>query len=265
MKDTFDSQRFWKYLVYDVSNAVERQGVSTLILGFMPFLMMCLMLVIHLIFGGSVTDDTTMYRIMPAIVIAVALMIFPGRVWGNVTSRKGGQAWIGIPASAFEKTLSMAVICCVIFPAVIVAALYLSHLLLTLFIPGMESFIFSELGNLVSEDSDGMVVYFGGIQLVYASWCSGILLFALGALVFKKNKVGMTIISLFGLSMVLSLVTLLFLRAFGLEFDGDFAREIEMDPKQALNVINAITNVSFLAVIGATIAGIFFKIKTLKA
>ena len=97
--------------------------------------------------------------------------------------------------------------------------------------------------------------------ILFLDWVSSILTFVLGALCFKKSKVGKTILCLFAFSTILSTIAMIFFGHNGPDFIGFFD---DMDPIKAASIINWFLNINFTVIIGGLLAGIYYRLRTLK-
>ena len=88
------------------------------------------------------------------------------------------------------------------------------------------------------------------------------LVFFLGALCFKKSKVGKTILCLFAFSTVLSTLSMVFFGQYGPTYINVF--DSDVDPVQLLTGLNWFLNIYFIVVIGGLMGGIYYRLRTLK-
>ena len=266
MQEVFDIRRFGKYFAYDLNRACTRYGLTALIIGLMPILIYLIGSFLSLIFGGDGWDSASFYQSWPIVAVIILVMSFGPRVYGAVTDRKLGTEWITLPASVPEKTLSLLLITCVVLPACMLALLSLGNWLVSLFVPGVDPFL--SFDNLIHYnqrfgDVDGSFV---NLRLIlWLTWCENILFFTLGALCFKRNKVGKTLLCAIGIGLAMSLLTMLFFHTTSLSGDdverffGDF------DAARALAWINTALNLFYGVVFVLLIGGIYARIKTIKA
>jgi hypothetical protein len=268
MKEIFDFNRFGKYFSYDLNRAVTRYGLTALIIGLMPILFLLFGFVFAFIFGKEFTQSSSLYQSWPIAAFLILVMSFGPRVWGGVTDRKQGTEWIALPASAFEKTLSLLLITCVVLPACMLALLCLGNWLVSLSVPGIDPFLsFDKLLHInhldIFEDGDGS--FFNVGLILWLNWCENILIFTLGALCFKRNKVGKTILCLIGLGILLSTAMMLIFHT--TNFDSESFTQLfgDFDAARAQTWINVTLNVIYGVVFVLLIGGIYARIKTIKA
>lgn len=263
MKEIFDVNRFGKYFAYDVRSAVSTFGLPMLILGLWPFIWLIFSYLLSFIFGQDISSDQTS-RIWPYVTMVIVGLTFGARVYGGVTDRRKGTDWIALPASALEKTLSLLLVTCVVAPAALLALTAVSNALVSLSVPDFRALLpFKTLGSLISERTDGN--YFNIPLILWLNWCENILFFTLGALCFKRNKVGKSILCYIGLALLIGIVMMLTFQTTSLDSE-DVERLLgEADPARMQTWINVALNVIYAVVFTLLIGGIWARIKTIKA
>lgn len=263
MKEIFDVNRFGKYFAYDVRSAVSTFGLPMLILGLWPFIWLIFSYLLSFIFGQDISSDQTS-RIWPYVTMVIVGLTFGARVYGGVTDRRKGTDWIALPASALEKTLSLLLVTCIVAPAALLALTAVSNALVSLSVPYFGEILpFKTLGSLISERTDGN--YFNIPLILWLNWCENILFFTLGALCFKRNKVGKSILCYIGLVLLIGIVMMLTFQTTSLDSE-DVERLLgEVDPARVQTWINVALNVIYAVVFTLLIGGIWARIKTIKA
>ena len=263
MKEIFDVNRFGKYFAYDVRSAVSTFGLPMLILGLWPFIWLIFSYLLSFIFGQDISSDQTS-RIWPYVTMVIVGLTFGARVYGGVTDRRKGTDWIALPASALEKTLSLLLVTCVVAPAALLALTAVSNALVSLSVPDFRALLpFKTLGSLISERTDGN--YFNIPLILWLNWCENILFFTLGALCFKRNKVGKSSLCYIGLALLIGIVMMLTFQTTSLDSE-DVERLLgEVDPARVQTWINVALNVIYAVVFTLLIGGIWARIKTIKA
>ena len=263
MKEIFDVNRFGKYFAYDVRSAVSTFGLPMLILGLWPFIWLIFSYLLSFIFGQDISSDQTS-RIWPYVTMVIVGLTFGARVYGGVTDRRKGTDWIALPASALEKTLSLLLVTCVVAPAALLALTAVSNALVSLSVPYFGEILpFKTLGSLISERTDGN--FFNIPLILWLNWCENILFFTLGALCFKRNKVGKSILCYIGLALLIGILMMLSFHTTSLDSE-DVERLLgEVDPARVQTWINVALNVIYAVVFTLLIGGIWARIKTIKA
>ena len=236
-----------------------------IIVALMPLWFFVVTQLFSLVFNGRLTTMG-----MPAIGTAyivsfmIAVILFPNRHYGRLTDKKAGSDWLLVPASGFEKFLSLVLVCCLGAPILWLAVAAASDGLLTVLLPtyynGMGLYkIVDGFGYLLSEFKTTNVSFaMSSPWSIYLSWCSCILTFALGAIFFKKNKVGYTILALMGIGILLSLSA-------GIFFGGDINIDTENITEDGLmQTLNAFVWITYVVEFTLLLLGIYFRIKTIK-
>ena len=266
MQEVFDIRRFGNYFAYDLNRACTRYGLTALIIGLMPILVYLIGSFFSLIFGGDAWDSASLYQSWPIVAFIILVMSFGPRVYGAVTDRKLGTEWITLPASVPEKTLSLLLITCVVLPACMLALLSLGNWLVSLFVPDVDPFLsFDNLIHINERFGDADGSFFNMGLILWLSWCENILIFTLGALCFKRNKVGTTLLCCIGAGLLIAILMMLFFHPTSLSGDdierffGDF------DTARAETWINVTLNLIYGVVFALLIGGIYARIKTIKA
>lgn len=269
MNDVFKFDRFGNYFLYDLRNAWNNYGISLIIVGCLPIVMFALIQVTARFTTGAFIDNSLPVQIISiATAFLIVTLTFPAKVYGKYTEKRAGSAWLMLPASSFEKWLSLILITCVVLPVCFFAVLFISDGLLGVIFPNnWPSPLVSSISSLNAElyaETDGLVsVNWSAIAVV--SWIENILCFVLGALIFKKAKVGKTFLALFVIGSLFSWIsTLLF--GFAHLTSGDL-NLLSQDPDLVglFNHFNLLISVIAILYIGGCAAGIFARIKTMKA
>ena len=264
MKEIFDVKRFGKYFAYDVRSAVSNYGLTMLILGFWPVIWLLFGHLLSFLFGQDVLLSDQTLRIWPAVVVFIVCLSFGARVYGGVTDRRKGTEWISLPASALEKTLSLLLVTCVVAPAVLLALTAFSNALVSLFVRGFGSILpFKTMGSLIGAKADGNFINLP--LILWLNWSENILFFTLGALCFKRNKVGKTILCYIGLALLAGIVMMLCFHTTNLDEETIKRFFGEFDPARAQTWLNVALNLIYSVVFVVLIGGIYARIKTIKA
>ena len=280
MKNVFDFKRFGKYFTYDLNNAWSNFGVSALVTGLLPLIFLVFFVIFGLIFDGRVSEfPAPVKTILPFVMFVIMILSAPVKLYGSLTERKAGSDWLMIPASSFEKFLSMALMLCIVLPVVIFGLFALCDLLLGWLVPVYGGSIVKQIpstlsgaasmsGNIIDGIPSSGFTVGGLVALAFLTWCASILPFGLGAVCFKKGKAAKTILCIFALEMVLSILLVLFFKGgydSGYDF-GQFLSRIfgEMTAGKLQFLANFLINLNFLIVVGGLLTALFFRIKTLK-
>lgn len=210
MNNTFSFERFGKVLAMDFRNYIRNYGISLIVLCSMPIAWWLLSLIFGAEFG------TTGRGLLMFMIIYIASILAPAKVYGKVNQPREGVAFAILPASALEKFLSMFLYCAILTPAVCFVGGWAIDSLLTLLpFGGFKEFVNMFGINTVFSSLESVE---GGVQLMeiltpFKLWFSiiaGLLfwiaIFMLGNMIFKKRKVGKTLACYLGFSYVIGTV-----------------------------------------------------------
>lgn len=219
-KDIFNLNRFGRYLVTDIKNAIARYGVSLLVMATISLTGYLLVGFFTMIIGTgwhSVGEAGRMF--MMAITYLVLVITAPAKIYGFITDKKEGSSFLMIPASSLEKTISMVLVCCVIVP--------LSFFVVYTSIDQLICLVDGRCGDsilvTVSEGKSLLLDAFEKIRiesnntvpdysnlarpwLYLDDFVQSLLVFLLGALMFKSSKPAKTVGCLILLSIALSMI-----------------------------------------------------------
>ena len=218
MSNLFNIKRFYAFVCKEFRELPGKYGLTILSMigGYLVLLLLLMML------GISVSPFTRMTVIM--VYVMITIIFAPSKLYGNVNHARKGLCYAMLPVSALEKTISMFVINFLCTSILITAGLFAADMLLYLIVPSrMEGFLLNyETARLFGEEL---------IELFFLQS-----IFILGNMVFKRQKVARTFISLIGIGFLLGLVMLLVFRAIGLENIERFADSILAEfPKEIDN------------------------------
>ena len=276
MKNVFDFKRFGKYFAYDLNNAWSNYGISALVIGLLPLIMLIFSVVFELILKGETTPMPLQVKVVLfSIAFLVVILSAPVKLYGRLTERRVGSDWLMIPASPFEKFLSMAIMLCIVLPVAVFGLFAVCDLLLGWIVPAYGGSIVRQTAGdfpgamtLVTSMNGTGITGVGVIALVFLSWCASILPFGLGAVCFKKGKAAKTILCIFALEVILSsLLVIIFKGGYDSGFDmGQWLGRVmgDMTAGKVQFLINLFINVSYLVVVGGLLVALFFRIKTIK-
>lgn len=278
MNKTFSLSRFSHYFIYDFRRWAVSYGPTLLLMAAMPLIQYTLILVYSLIFNQTWETPGETTRIVVACITTCLLMLtYPASVYGFVTDKRAGSAFQLIPASVFEKFLSMILNTVFVVPAIF-GALYLTLDAIICLVDGTCG------GTLFSCAVDGIkaIVSFAftsdapikvSLLSIFMNSSLIALFFLLGALLFKKHKILYPILVIVGLNMLFSML-------FGLVFSSGLidpeilikwaARRMEpclMDPNflnWAIPMYNILATIWDFILFGGFLTAIYFRLKTIK-
>lgn len=263
MNKIFSFDRFWKYFKYDLVNAKSNFGLSTLILGFLPLMVYIVSNLFSLVFTGRwlpVEGSQAFGGVAMGATFIISSIVLGVKLYGNLTDKKAGSSWIMIPASTFEKFLSMFLIVFIIVPVCLAALLVVSDLILSL-LPGYTP-VASWINKVVSSMADnGVTVKY--LPMIWLMWGQYALAFLLGAIIFKRAKVAKTILWMFIISTVFGIV---FTKILGMTDMAEYFMNgiSEASISGVQSKINWWLNISWIGWVAVLAAGIFWRLKTIK-
>ncbi len=275
MSDFFDLKRFGKFMTYELNNAKASCGLSILVMGLLPAILFTFFEIFCFIFTRHFQPlDMEVKKICFSFCILILVMSIPAKMYGRLTERRKGSDWLMIPASTFEKFLSMVLVMCVVIPVSFFALSGCCDWLLSVMFPEhygasqtLELFrrisLFGSFGN----DSTGLIEpsLAGVIWMLLGSMWVNILAFTLGAICFKRGKAGKTILCYFALSILLSTILVTFFGHGGSFDSDDFDNLISnMTAQKAQHIFNFVINSAFFVMLGGLLTAIYFRIKTIK-
>ncbi len=223
MSNFFNFNRFLKVFNYDFKNSISNFGLSALLLAIGP--LFCYAIVSFMSFllahntwmGGPVLGA----RIGCFVAISIFfVLMFPSKVYGHLTDKKAGSSYIMLPASSFEKFISMILNVLIIFP-VFYFVVYLGlDYLLCLVDPSCGNSLLVA-AQKASSDLYLATNWFLNISIFRCiiSLFEVLLAFLLGAIYFKKRKISGVILVYIALSCVLSSLMFFFFGTTNFKFE----------------------------------------------
>ncbi len=241
--EVFDLGRVWRYFRYDVVSCISGQGLSLLVVSVMPLFLLFVTGIVSVIFtpSHSWTFPQESLRVIALVFSVIFVVIqFPTRMYGALTEKKYGSQWILLPASRLEKFLSMMIVSLVLVPFAFMLVYGLSDYLAALLDPAGEPMLFG--AKAFGEDASLLSAGAGGLWIGWNYIASSIIVFLLGAVVFKKRKVALTFLCFIAFFMVVSTIFALVAKSWDWEqiiknLDIKYA---ELTYSQLVNKINAI-------------------------
>ena len=265
MNNIFDIKRFGKYFLYDLRNAKNNYGLSLLIIGTLSISSFVIYELFSLIFTQSFTEVPVAMKYMVFFISITVVLLGAGtKIYGNLTEKRAGSNFLMLPASTFEKWLSMGLILSIILPVILLALQLGSDALASFIFPNtygdrlLELIAMQELKDNLIEN--GIRINWTGILLL--EWSEYVLTFALGAICFKKSKIAKTILCIFGLSMIFSTIGMIFIGHSGTLYFNWFDQFDS--PAKAVSALNWLINITFFVMVGGLLGGIYYRLRTLK-
>jgi hypothetical protein len=246
MNKTFDIKRFGKYFAYDIKSIWKENSIFLLVWCLLPVFIYLVYMFFSFVGGGLQTFISGELSRPPialrgglfATAAILFIMVFPSKAFGFITEKAKGSSWLMLPASRFEKYLSMMLISLVLVPLAFFLTYLLSDALVCLVDGKCGGSIFSSWSIINNIDPSEEDIKLGGNGLWFiVSWVlQTSSIFLLGALLFKKSKVLKTILSLFVISMLLSIIMVTVVKVFHIDFPDMGIRFVEWAKKHADNM-----------------------------
>src|SRR5574344_861054 len=264
MSDFFNFNRFQKVFNYDFKNNISNFGLSALLLACGPLFcyaiasVMSFLLAHYTWMGGPVLSA----RIGCFVAISICfLLMFPSKVYGFITDKRAGSSYLMIPASSFEKFISMMLNVLIIFPAFyLLVYAGLDYILCQLDPHCGNSLLYAaqQASTNLSLTTNSFLDI--SIFRCFLSMFEILLAFLLGAIYFKNRKISMVILIYIALCIFTSITIFTFL--------GNRPWEMGIsDANYAYHYANAYSWLSKIFQILITIGlmtWVYFRVKTIK-
>lgn len=266
--NTFSINRFGAFFLYEIKKAWSSCGWSLLIICLLPliaflgFEVFASLTRLHWVDGNSAISYISLFA-----AICVAVMIFPSKIYGEITDKKAGSNYLMIPASTLEKFLSMVLVTCLVLPAAFTVGFFTVEAFVSL-IPGYGQPIILSATKAMEEVSyfftESVDLSINPYLSLYAEWCSTILCFTLGAIFFEKSKTAKTILAMMILGFVLSSVAVSLLQV--IDFTGDAFQDFcaSFDIEKLHLYFNIVVIGFNLVGFAVLFTAIYYRLRTLK-
>lgn len=248
--DVLNMNRFGRYLVTDIKNAIARYGISFLIMATISLTSYLLVGFFAAIVGtGWYSLELAPRTVIMGITLIILTITAPAKIFGFVTDKKEGSSFLMIPASSLEKTLSMIIVCCVIVPFAFFAVyMSLDQILCLIDSRCGDSIaiavnsgqtLLNEAFHKASLESQNIIPDYSSFSSVWMyldDLAQGFLIFLLGALLFKSSKPAKTIGCLILLSIALSMIVTPIITHGAMEKFKEAAANSNMTPEELFNM-----------------------------
>ncbi|MBQ6952848.1 MAG: hypothetical protein IJP81_02940, partial [Bacteroidales bacterium] len=114
--EVFNGSRFWNYFKYDATQMVRNHMRAAIGIGLSGLIVYVIVVGFCLLFNGEWTGPGIKARFMVFYVASVILQLYQTRTYGYLTEKRKGSAWLMLPASTFEKWLSMILMTLIVIP-----------------------------------------------------------------------------------------------------------------------------------------------------
>lgn len=285
--NTFNFNRFGKFLASDLRHCLANYGLSMLLMSMMGLIIYIGTVTMGLVFNGAWDGPGVGFRLTVFIITMFVLMTsMPVKCYGGLTDKKTGSAWLMLPVSRLEKYLSMIINTVFIIPLATGSVYVLVDSLLCgldptcgagiitetkAFLVNMVSESFATESDIISMPSLGTYVHQVSNPLLYIDDIIMIsLVFLLGAVCFKSGKTVKTFFAIFAYSIAFSFISVPVIS----HYMGGIMENINMLDQTAFieDMFNSwifrhaalVDTINDTVVNLALMAGIWFRIKTLK-
>lgn len=266
--EVFNGQRFWSYFKYDSLQMWRNHVKAAIGIGLAGLIFYFLCIFFGLISGDGWDGPNIATRFIVFTVAFTILELYQTRTYGYLTDRKKGSAWLMIPASTFEKWLSMILMTLIVIPIVFLIVFFGVDAILSLADPTVGQSMVASIAGGMTDVIDKILEVNGEYDTTWSLWtivpsailgfCLNFLFFLLCGLIFRKNKILGAFLIILGLSILLSLVSSFIVMGSDIEYE-DFA-EAENAIRSVIRAFNWI-----VALVSAGLAGgIYWRLKTLK-
>ncbi|MBQ3612544.1 MAG: hypothetical protein II989_00480 [Bacteroidales bacterium] len=290
--DIFNFRRFGKYFASDLRTCWVNYGLSLLTIStIFPIGTYFLTNTFNLVLNSTWDGPDIGLRSFIFIVATICMVVtMPVKCYGKITEKQYGSFFLTLPASRLEKFVSMFLMTCIIAP-VLGFALHLGtdaiicaldHTCGRNLVTGAMELIrnMGEMKELTLNFVDESITIENAALAqdlirqisspwLYADEIFGITLpFLLGALYFKRGKTVKTILAIFAFSMATSIIMTPYMETWAAEMvsnaNADTNTILQMFNNGIFKNLVLIDTISDTVVNLALMAGIWFRIKTLK-
>lgn len=268
--EVFNGQRFWAYFKYDFIQMWRNHVKAAVGIGLAGLIAYFVVVLFNLTFGEGWEGPGIVGRFVVFGLAALALQLYYTRIYGYVTEKRKGSAWLMMPASTFEKWLSMLIMAAIVLPVLFLCASFLVDSILCALDPslgqsmlGVISGGWKSMMNALTDVNSSYTLTLNVAPLGWAmvlSLIGNLLYFLLCGICFKRNKILGAFAIAFGMSILSSIIMSYFGFGFIADMDVDDIDYAQKNINLLFNWMNAVTAVFAIAMAG----GIFWRLKTLK-
>ena len=269
--EVFNASRFGAYFKYDFTQLWRNHVKAAVGIGLMGLIFYVFFVILHMIFHlGEWQAPGLTSRIIVFGIACLALQLYQTRTYGYLTDKRKGAAWLTVPASSFEKWLSMMLLTLLVVPFIFLVAYFLTDSILAFADSTMDTSIVGSLSGgvqklqdkIIGINQDYMTSWSLGpiVGLAIALLCVNTLYFLLCGICFRKNKLLMAFAIVFGLALV-TVIILQLIPSSDLDFAG---YEDPAEGERHLRALFYTITVGSWALAAGLAAAIYFRIRTLK-
>lgn len=275
MNDIFNIRRFGSYFASDLKKCLSNYGLTISLLSIIGIIIWAFVGMFTFLFDGSWYSIGVMGRLSFLGIATVALVItLPSQCYGYITNKGNGSSFLMIPVSTFEKFLSMTLITAIVLPMIFFIASFAADWLLCTFVPDCGDSLISAAKGTYAFINDELGVKYTEVMKPWLSpwlyiddFAGCILVFLLGAIIFKKNKNVKTILTCIIVSSIIGMIATPFVMDWTMQ-----QMEIITDAQDPLTIWNSnlfsnlpvLDTIHDVLLLGGLLTAIFFRVKTLK-
>lgn len=266
--EVFNGSRFWNYFKYDLVQMWRNHMKAAIGIGLSGVIIYFLVVLFNLVFSGAWCGPNVGIRVATFVFAGAALEFYYTRIYGYLTDRRKGSAWLMIPASAFEKWLSMMIMALIVLPIVLIVVFLSLDWFMAVIDPTVGNSLLYYVHHGYNAFSDALVEVNAEyetfwtpetfVPVMLASFCFNYLFFLICGICFKKNKILNAILVIILFSIVWSII----MNQFGAPTYYSFENFSEAQGfiEKTLDTMTLITSILAAGIAG----GIFYRIKTIK-
>ncbi len=268
--EIFQGQRFWTYFKYDFIQMWRNHVKAAVGIGLSGLIAYFVVVLFNLTFNGTWQGPGIGGRFVVFALAATALELYYTRIYGYLTEKRKGSAWLMLPASTFEKWLSMLIMAAIALPVLFLCASFLVDSILCAVDPSLGQSMLGVIGggwkSMMEALTDVNSDYTLTLNVAPLGWAmvlsliGNLLYFLLCGICFKRNKILGAFAIAFGLSILSSIIMSYFSFGFVTQLDVDDMNIAQSNINTFFWWMNAITALFTVAMVG----GIFWRLKTLK-
>ena len=272
MNETFNFKRFWTYFKYDVKQMWRNHSKAVILMGGSIAIFYVTWALIALVFAQQWSTPDLPARIAVFVFAFMVLEFYQTRTYGYITDKKKGSAWLMVPASRAEKFVSMLLVTLIVLPAIFFIVFFGIDGILSLCDPTYGKALITGFTGKLFEMIDTLAMLAGespieftpanmAFPMIVGYFCN-FLYFLLCGVCFKKNKIAASIAILFGLSILLSMISGLAVLHYGPMLDSMDFDEIQIAQWTA-NAMNWMVAIICVVTVGLG-WGVWRRVKTLQ-
>lgn len=272
--EVFNGKRFFTYFKYDLMQTLRIHVKAAILIGFAGVIFYVLGIGFNAL-ASTIASGHGVWqapgfggRLVIFILASTALELYQIRTYGYITNRRKGSSWLLVPASAFEKWLSMILMTLIVIPVAFICTYTATDAILSLVDPTYGKMLLSSaidaFGELQTKLSAANEEYTTSWSLSFmivpylVGFCCNFLYFLFCGITFKRYKLLYAFLILFGLSIVGSSISTWLGIQGHIEIE-DFA-QAEQFIRHTVSVVTVYVGIFAVLLAG----GIFYRIKTLK-